>query len=98
MNRIILLIFIGLVTFIIIMVLNNTTFGQDFWIYLVGLAGLVVKGFRSAANWVKGLVTANDGSPAPAVSGGGASLSGLQRSPAAPVVPAAPVLTSPLAP
>lgn len=94
MNRIILLIFIGLVTFIIIMILNNTTFGQDFWIYIVGLAGLVVKGFRSAANWVKGLVTANDGPQAPAVAGG-ASLSGLQRSPAAPVAPAVPASTSP---
>lgn len=88
MNRIILLIFIGLVTFIIIMILNNTTFGQDFWIYIVGLAGLVVKGFRSAANWVKGLVTTNDGRQAPAVSGGGASFSGLQRSPAASTAPA----------
>ncbi|MBT1696791.1 hypothetical protein KK083_07900 [Fulvivirgaceae bacterium PWU4] len=97
MNRIILLIFIGLVTFIIIMILNNTTFGQDFWIYLVGLAGLVVKGFRSAANWVKGLVTANDGPQTPAVAGG-ASVSGFQRSPAAPVVPAAPASSSPPSP
>jgi hypothetical protein len=95
MNRIVLLIFIGLVTFIVIMILNNTTFGQDFWIYIVGLAGLVVKGFRSAANWVKGLVTANDGPQAPAVAGG-ASLSGLQRSPVAPVAPAASTSTSPL--
>jgi hypothetical protein len=56
MNRIVILILIALATFVLLLVINNSTWTDDIWMYLVGLAGIVVKGFQSITSWFKKMV------------------------------------------
>jgi hypothetical protein len=53
MNRLILLLFIGGLTFLLIMLAYNPDVFNDIWLYLIGLSGGIIHLFKMAAEKIK---------------------------------------------
>lgn len=55
MKRVFLLLFVAIITFLIVVFFKNPGFLDDIWMWLVGLAGLIIKGGKSIINYFSSL-------------------------------------------
>ena len=53
MNRLIILLFIGGLTFLLIMLAYNPDVFNDIWLYIIGLSGGIIHLFKMAAGKIK---------------------------------------------
>ncbi len=55
MKRVFLLLFIAIITFLIVVLFNNPGLLDDIWLWLIGLAGLIIKGGKGIINYFSSL-------------------------------------------
>lgn len=53
--RIPLLILIAIITFVIVLLVNNPDFVKQFWLWAVGLAGVIIQLFAGLWNFLKNI-------------------------------------------
>ena len=60
MNRLTALLFIALLTFILVLLITNPDLFNDIYLYLIGLAGVIIKALQGVANSIKKAIKGDD--------------------------------------